>query len=301
VEMSRARSDFQRLLSKAGMHAWLLETLSGQRLVGHLDWTEPNEPFVEIAPDCRLHGYATQALDRVSRFRDDLSGLCFEIESSDKAARFLLEKCGYQCVPESPGTRARYTIIKGQQRQITLELLDSQYQQAKRDQVLAIHQDLNISRDYARLHQLELAVEATELTSIGNDIHGRTQNLTPNASVAWKALVQAAAEDGESLQPVSAYRSISYQESIIRRKLDAGTNITEILKVSAAPGYSEHHSGCAVDIGTPGSAVLEEEFENTSAFAWLSNNGDRFGCSLSYPRTNKHQIAYEPWHWAFVS
>ena len=144
-------------------------------------------------------------------------------------------------------------------------------------------------------------MEATELTSIGNDIHGRTQNLTPNASVAWKALVQAAAEDGESLQPVSAYRSISYQESIIRRKLDAGTNITAILKVSAAPGYSEHHSGYAVDIGTPGSAVLEEEFENTSAFAWLTNNGDRFGCSLSYPRTNKHQIAYEPWHWAFVS
>ena len=85
----------------------------------------------------------------------------------------------------------------------------------------------------------------------------------------------------------------------MQRKLDAGSDLTEILKVSAAPGYSEHHTGCAIDINTPGSATLEEEFENTSAFAWLTSNASHFGFLMSYPRNNKHQIAYEPWHWAF--
>ena len=299
-DIGPARADFKRLLASTRMHAVLLETKSGQELVGYLDWTRPNEPYVEIVPDRRLRGYASQALDRVSRFRNDLSKLCFQIDNDNKAARFLLEKCGFQCDPGSLGDRSHYRVIKGQQRQITLELLDSLSREAMQDQILAIHQGLNIARNYARTHQLEVAAEATELSSIGNDIYGREQYLTPGASNAWKALSQAAVADGESLLPVSAFRSFSYQESILRRKLNAGSPIGEVLKVSAAPGYSEHHSGCAVDISTPGSPTLEEEFENSSAFTWLTRNGGRFGFSMSYPRDNKHQLAYEPWHWTFV-
>jgi len=101
------------------------------------------------------------------------------------------------------------------------------------------------------------------------------------------------------LQIVSAFRSIEYQLGILQRKLDRGQTIAQILRVSAAPGYSEHHSGRALDITTPGFAALEEEFENSPAFAWLKKNGRRFGFRLSYPRRNPHGIAYEPWHWCF--
>ena len=69
--------------------------------------------------------------------------------------------------------------------------------------------------------------------------------------------------------------------------------------MSAAPGYSEHHSGRAVDLTTPGSPVLEEAFEESDAFAWLRRRAPEFGFRMSYPRDNPHRVAYEPWHWAW--
>jgi D-alanyl-D-alanine carboxypeptidase len=110
---------------------------------------------------------------------------------------------------------------------------------------------------------------------------------------------EAALNDGIELQVVSAFRSASYQLGIIERKLDQGLSMDEILRASAAPGYSEHHSGRVVDISCPGFAALEEEFEQSPAFAWLKGNASRFGFSLSYPRNNKHGITYEPWHWCW--
>jgi len=75
--------------------------------------------------------------------------------------------------------------------------------------------------------------------------------------------------------------------------------VEEILTVNAAPGYSEHHSGYALDIGTPGEPPAEESFESTAAFAWLGEHAGRFGFQLSYPRDNPHGIVYEPWHWCW--
>lgn len=109
----------------------------------------------------------------------------------------------------------------------------------------------------------------------------------------------AAANDGIELQVVSAFRSASYQLLIIERKLERGQSMDEILRVSAAPGYSEHHSGRVVDVTCPGFAALEEEFENSPAFAWLQHEAAAFGFALSYPRNNIHDIAYEPWHWCW--
>jgi len=107
----------------------------------------------------------------------------------------------------------------------------------------------------------------------------------------------AAATQDIVLQLVSAYRPVDYQVGIVQRKLDAGIDIEDILKVSAAPGFSEHHSGRAVDLSTPGFQVLEEEFEQSPAFSWLTENASSFGFRLSYPRNNPHGVAYEPWHW----
>jgi LAS superfamily LD-carboxypeptidase LdcB len=95
------------------------------------------------------------------------------------------------------------------------------------------------------------------------------------------------------------YRSVDYQEKILRKKLDKGQAIDDILQVSAAPGFSEHHSGRAVDVTTPGYPVLEEVFEDSEAFTWLSEHAGTFGFRLSYPRDNRHGVAYEPWHWAW--
>ena len=139
------------------------------------------------------------------------------------------------------------------------------------------------------------------MASIGTDIHGREQWLAPRAAQAFAAMRTSANDDGIDLQVVSAFRSIDYQFGIIERKLARGLSMDEILRVNAAPGYSEHHSGRALDLTTPGYAALEEEFDNSPAFAWLVRHATRFGFALSYPRGNPHGIAYEPWHWCWQS
>ena len=158
---------------------------------------------------------------------------------------------------------------------------------------------LGVPRDYARRHALRLQREPAALVCIGTDIYYREQWLAPRATSALARLRDAAASDGITLQIVSAFRSIEYQFGIIERKLARGLTMDAILRVSAAPGYSEHHSGRCVDFTTPGTPVLEEAFEHSPAFAWLTRHARSFGFTLSYPRGNPHGIAYEPWHWCW--
>jgi D-alanyl-D-alanine carboxypeptidase len=154
-----------------------------------------------------------------------------------------------------------------------------------------------IPLDYGRRRRLMIQPEARELATIGTDIHGREQMLQPESAMAWYDMRNAAEADGITLQVASAFRSVGYQVAIIERKRNNGQSIEEILEVSAAPGYSEHHSGKALDLTCPGSEPLEECFENTLAFEWLTENASGHNFRLSYPRNNRHSIAYEPWHW----
>jgi D-alanyl-D-alanine carboxypeptidase len=158
---------------------------------------------------------------------------------------------------------------------------------------------LGVPRDYGRAHRLRRVREPRHLEFIGYDTQGRPQWLARRAAHAWLRMRDIAANVGVELEVVSGFRSVAYQLGILRRKLDAGQSVAQILRVSAAPGYSEHHSGRALDITTPGFAALEEEFEQSVAFAWLSANARRYGFRLSYPRDNVHGIAYEPWHWCW--
>ncbi len=156
-----------------------------------------------------------------------------------------------------------------------------------------------IPADYADQRKLPLQPEACTLKSIGNDVYGRGQEMLPDAADSWLDMRKTASDLNIELQAVSAFRSVEYQAGILQRKLDKELNLIEILKVSAAPGYSEHHSGRALDITTPGYAILEEEFEHSPAFEWLCEHAHNFGFSLTFPRDNQHGVSYEPWHWAW--
>ena len=146
-----------------------------------------------------------------------------------------------------------------------------------------------------------LHAEAQRLVSIGDDVFGRPQRLAPAAALAWAGLQKSAMKQGISLQLVSAYRGIDYQSELITRKLSAGQSLGDILKVSAAPGFSEHHTGNAVDVTTEGAAALDEAFDYTDCFCWLLACAGDFGFTLTYPRNNPFGIDYEPWHWCFQS
>jgi D-alanyl-D-alanine carboxypeptidase len=110
---------------------------------------------------------------------------------------------------------------------------------------------------------------------------------------------QAAARDDLELVPISGFRSIDRQTELFRAKLAAGQTVDEILRYVAAPGFSEHHTGRALDIGSLEHPELDEEFAGTTAFAWLEGHARDFGFSMSYPRRNRHGITFEPWHWCW--
>lgn len=159
---------------------------------------------------------------------------------------------------------------------------------------------LGLDHSYAQRTGLPLVAEPAWLALSGFDRYRRPLWLHPAAARAWMHLRGAALHEGVVLEAISGYRSHDYQRGIFERKLARGLSVDEILAVNAAPGYSEHHSGCALDIGAPGEPPAEESFEATAAFEWLRNNAGDHGFVMSYPRDNPHGIVYEPWHWCHV-
>jgi D-alanyl-D-alanine carboxypeptidase len=158
---------------------------------------------------------------------------------------------------------------------------------------------LGIPADYGTSRGLLLQVEATQLVSIGKKPEGGEIELTSETAYAWTRMRDAASLADIALVAVSGFRSVKRQEEIIREKLSAGQTMKNILETVAAPGYSEHHTGRAIDIGLLGEEPLTEDFGVTDAYRWLEANAGKFGFVLSYPRGNPHGIVYEPWHWCF--
>jgi D-alanyl-D-alanine carboxypeptidase len=163
----------------------------------------------------------------------------------------------------------------------------------------AVNAKLGIRASVIRRRKLPFCPEAEKLVAVEIGKRGRKHRLTPPAARAWKRMKAAARKDGIGLAIVSAFRSFERQVAIIRRKIAEGQSVRQILAFSAPPGYSEHHTGCAVDIGTEGCDELEEIFEESPAFAWLRKNASRYGYFMSYPRGNKYGYRYEPWHWMY--
>jgi D-alanyl-D-alanine carboxypeptidase len=161
-----------------------------------------------------------------------------------------------------------------------------------------LHTELGIPDDYGLGGLRPSFEEAVELVEVGPNLVGRMQRLTPDAAASWQQLLTAAGNDGVILMIVSGFRDFAYQASLIRKKINAGQSLSDILEVNAAPGFSEHHTGRAVDIASPGSRPLTEEFEASDAFAWLESHAAEYGFSMTYPRDNPAGFIYEPWHWA---
>ncbi len=160
---------------------------------------------------------------------------------------------------------------------------------------------LGLDDTYAKRTGLSMVAEPVQLELAGFDRYWRPLWLHPHASRAWMQMRDAALNDDVVLEAISGYRSHDYQLGIFNRKRVRGQTLDEILAVNAAPGYSEHHSGRAIDISAPDEPAADESFEHTAAFAWLAEHAGDHGFAMSYPRGNPHGIVYEPWHWCWRS
>jgi D-alanyl-D-alanine carboxypeptidase len=126
--------------------------------------------------------------------------------------------------------------------------------------------------------------------------------LHADAAEALVAMQQAATAEGIELRVLSAFRSIASQKHIFFDvKSERNQSAQQRAQVSAPPGYSEHSTGYAVDLGDARNPAtnLSVAFETTAAFAWLQTHANRFHFRLSFPVGNGQGVSYEPWHWRF--
>ncbi|MEM1426480.1 MAG: D-alanyl-D-alanine carboxypeptidase family protein, partial [Cyanobacteria bacterium P01_H01_bin.130] len=110
---------------------------------------------------------------------------------------------------------------------------------------------------------------ADELVAISAD--GRFQ-AREAAAESYTRMAEEARRAGIPLVVLSAFRSIDLQQQIFFDiKASRRQTPGERAEVSAPPGYSEHHTGYAIDFGdgeAPSTHFLED-FETTRTFEWL--------------------------------
>ncbi len=150
---------------------------------------------------------------------------------------------------------------------------------------------------HAHLPYAEPAPQA--LVALDSRIQVRENAVEPLAR-----LLRAAEKDGAPLHVAAGFRSIQAQ----RRAYESGARGKGMSRRSyawwtAPPGFSEHHTGLAVDFtdpSNPKSDFSPARFSKTGAYAWLHSHAQEFGFELSFGEHNGLRIAFEPWHWRFA-
>ena len=117
------------------------------------------------------------------------------------------------------------------------------------------------------------------------------------------ALLDAAKADGLTLTLRSTYRSYAKQRTVYGGLVSQnGQDSTD--RVSARPGYSEHQTGLAVDVGssTDSGCDFDDCFATTAEGRWVAANAQRFGFIVRYTADNQAITGYSPeaWHLRYV-
>ena len=130
---------------------------------------------------------------------------------------------------------------------------------------------------------------------------GRTVIMLAPAAAAFQEMREAAQREGIKIIPISGYRGLSIQKFLFDMGVKEYGSPERAARWYAPPGYSEHHTGLALDVGEHAHPECDIQpcFEKTHAYNWLAKNAQRFGFELSFPR-NGDRVSFEPWHWRFV-
>ncbi len=134
---------------------------------------------------------------------------------------------------------------------------------------------------------------------------GSGERLDRKVAEHYEEMYNAAKKEGINLAPCSGYRSYELQERNYNNKVsfyESQGYSNKDAKVKAAtiimpPGSSEHNLGYAMDI-----VCVDEWFEDTAEFKWLTENAADYGFIMRYPKDKQDitKVIYEPWHWRYV-
>ena len=129
---------------------------------------------------------------------------------------------------------------------------------------------------------------------------------------AFKALHEAAIDEGLDIIILSGTRSFTYQQSIWERKWekprymgwDALDKALDILTYSSMPGTSRHHWGTDLDLNALENAYFESG-EGREVYEFLNRCAPTFGFQQVYtskdiPNSPRSGYEEEKWHWSFM-
>jgi zinc D-Ala-D-Ala carboxypeptidase len=140
------------------------------------------------------------------------------------------------------------------------------------------------------------------IASYAQQQYQRFEYLDREAAKALMKLIYAARDQGVWIVPVSGFRSIERQKIIFDDQIARLGSVEAASKVSAPPGYSEHHSSYAVDLGDGRfpKQDITNAFVDTDAYLWLNQHAKEYGFEMSFPLNNSQGVMFEPWHWRFI-
>lgn len=129
---------------------------------------------------------------------------------------------------------------------------------------------------------------------------GGGQQLRSEAADALQKLIAAAGNEGLTIKPLSGYRSYDRQVSVYGNEVKNYGQATADTQ-SARPGYSEHQTGLAIDVGGGGCGI-EDCFGNTAEGKWVAANSYKYGFIVRYTAGKEQITGYraEPWHIRYI-
>lgn len=129
-----------------------------------------------------------------------------------------------------------------------------------------------------------------------------TERLRSDAATAFNLFLKAAKSSGINVRAVSGYRSYTEQQNLYADYVaQYGQATADTL--AARPGYSEHQTGLAMDIGNAsGACALQACFADTPVGRFAATDGWKYGFIIRYPAGAQAitGYTYEPWHLRFV-
>lgn len=124
--------------------------------------------------------------------------------------------------------------------------------------------------------------------------------LRGDAAAALEEMFAAAAANGIGLTVVSGYRSYQDQVATYNHWVAVHGSMQRADGVSARPGYSEHQTGLAFDVGqSDGACTLLPCFRDTAAGQWMDEHAHRYGFILRYPPGYAPVTGFQPEYWHF--
>ena len=133
---------------------------------------------------------------------------------------------------------------------------------------------------------------------------GEEPLLRREAATAAGAMAAAAAMQGVNMSVMSSFRSYSTQISLYNSYVTRNGQ-AEADTFSARPGYSEHQTGFALDIGdasVAASCMFTPCFADSPAAQWVAAHARDYGFIVRYPLGSQGVTGYfaESWHLRYV-